>query len=121
MVVFGYQETKSAGAMDVIVQHEESLEQPPNPVASATQMFLIFGAHVYLWRRTGQTPGKKFAQIKVVDAKTQELASYPKLIIRFFGYFVSVLTFGYLIALLREDKRALHDLISGTAVVYAES
>ena len=118
MIFFGKEETNSAGAMAVIVQDEVALQHAPNPTASIMQILLIMGVHVILWRRTGQTPGKKFAQIKVVDAKTLKEASYPKLIIRFVGYFLSVITLGFLLGLLRKDKRTLHDLISGTAVIH---
>lgn len=117
LIFFGKEETQSAGAMAVIVQDEVALQHAPNPTASIVQILLIMGVHIVLWRRSGQTPGKKFADIKVVDAKTLKEASYPKLFIRFIGYFISVITLGFLIGLFRKDKRALHDLISGTAVI----
>ena len=122
MVAFGYEETKSAGALDLIVQDKAALEHKPNPLASITQVLLIMGVHVLLWRRDGQTPGKKFAQIRVVDAKTLQRASYGKLCLRFLGYFLSFVTIiGFFLLFLRKDKRTLHDLLSGTAVVYVES
>jgi uncharacterized RDD family membrane protein YckC len=78
------------------------------------------GVHVVLWRRGGQTPGKKFAGIKVVDAKTLENASYLQLIVRFLGYFLTFITLnGLFILFLRQDKKALHDLLSATTVIIA--
>lgn len=121
MMMFGYNETKSAGALDVIVKDKKALEHAPNPMASIVQIVLIMGVHVLLWRKDGQTPGKKFAHIKVVDASTLKEASYFKLIIRFIGYFISLLTLGFLMGLLRDDKKTLHDLLSGTAVIYTKS
>ncbi len=121
MVFFGYDETKSAGALDVLVHDEKARTHAPSPVASIVQIVLIMGIHVVLWKRDGQTPGKKFAHIKVVDAKTFKEASYAQLIIRFIGYFLSVLTLGFFISFFRKDKRALHDLLSATAVVYSKS
>jgi len=121
MIFFGKEETQSAGAMAVIVQDEVALQHTPNPTASIVQILLIMSIHVILWRRTGQTPGKKFVDIKVVDASTLKEASYIKLIIRFIGYFISVITLGFLIGLFRKDKRNLHDLISGTAVIHTNS
>lgn len=119
MIVFGYQETKTAGGLDVIVQDETALQNPPNPAASIVQIALIMGVHIILWRRGGQTPGKKFAQIKVVDNKTQTDASYFQLIIRFIGYFISfILIFGFFTGFFRKDKRTLHDMLSSTAVIY---
>jgi uncharacterized RDD family membrane protein YckC len=43
-------------------------------------------------------------------------------ILRELGYIVSLLTFGigYLMAGIRPDKRALHDLIAGTRVEWTE-
>jgi len=121
MIFFGQEETQSAGAMAVIVQDEVALQHAPNPTASIVQILLIMSIHVILWRRNGQTPGKKFVDIKVVDASTLKEASYIKLIIRFIGYFISVVTLGFLIGLFRKDKRNLHDLISGTAVIHINS
>ena len=120
-IFFGSQETKSAGAMAVILKDEAALVNAPDPMASIMQILLILGVHVILWRKYGQTPGKKFVQIKVVDAKTLERASYIKLIVRFVSYFISVITLGFLVGLLRKDKRALHDLLSGTAVISTDS
>ena len=119
MAVFGYDETKSADAMDVIMQNEEALTKAPDPTASIAQIALSLILYVFFWHNSGQTPGKKMARIKVVDAKSLELASWPQLIIRFLGYFLSAATLvGFFIGLMRKDKRTLHDLISRTAVIY---
>lgn len=122
MILFGYEETKSAGALDVIVEDQKALEHKPNPYASLTQIILIMGVHVVLWRRDGQTPGKKFAGIKVVDAHTLQKASVAKLVLRFVAYFVSFISIiGFLLLFFNHKKRSLHDLMSGTAVIYAQS
>ncbi|MFA6192661.1 MAG: RDD family protein [Sulfurimonas sp.] len=121
MMMFGYDETKSATALDVIVKDKKAIEHAPNPMASIVQIVLIMGVTIVFWRKNGQTPGKKFVHIKVVDASTLKEASYFKLTIRFISYFISLLTFGFFIGLLRDDKRTLHDLLSGTAVIYTKS
>ena len=123
MMLFGYDETKSAGALDVIVQDEKARTHAPDPMASIVQILLILGVHVVLWKKDGQTPGKKFAHIKVVDVKTLKEASYFKLFIRFVGYFFSIIPFGlgFFMSLMRKDKRTLHDILSGTAVIYTKS
>ena len=117
MMMFGYDETKSATALDVIVKDKKAIEHAPNPMASIVQIVLIMGVTVIFWRKEGQTPGKKFAHIKVVDASTLKEASYFKLILRFVSYFISLLTFGFFFGFLRDDKKTLHDLLSGTAVI----
>ena len=71
------------------------------------------------WR--GATPGKKFVHIKIVDAKTFEDITNKEAIARSLGYIPSMFFFiGFLMVAFRKDKRALHDLIAGTAVVYED-
>lgn len=73
------------------------------------------------WKRwRGATPGKKFLNVKIVDAKTFGDIDNKQAIIRSVGYVASTLTFlaGFFMVAFREDKRGLHDLIAGTAVIY---
>lgn len=118
MATFGYDQIHTAGAMDVITNNQEALKNPPNPLTSILQIVLFMVITVGLWHRYGQTPGKKLAHIRVVDAKTLQRASYGKLSVRFVGYFLSLISLiGFFIGLFRSDKRSLHDLLSGTAVI----
>ena len=76
---------------------------------------------VYLWVNwSGYTPGKKIMGIKVVTVDNYAEVGYGKAILRYFGYFVSVITLGlgFIIVAFRQDKRGLHDLIAGTYVIY---
>jgi len=70
------------------------------------------------WR--GATPGKKFVHVKIVDAKTFEDITNKQAITRSLAYIPSILIFGigFLMIAFRKDKRGLHDLIAGTAVIY---
>jgi len=73
------------------------------------------------WKRwRGATPGKKFVHIKIVDAKTFQDIDNRQAITRTFGYIVSTFAFfiGFIMVVFRKDKRGLHDLLAGTAVVY---
>jgi len=120
IALFGYDQTHTAGGMDVLLQNKEALKNPPNPLVSLTQIALFMLVTVVLWRKSGQTPGKKLARIRVVDAATYKNASYGKLILRFIGYFLSIITLvGFFIGLIRKDNKALHDLLSGTCVIRA--
>ena len=93
---------------------------------TSTEWELIFQLSVLLttllfWKRwRGATPGKKIVHVKVVDAKTFQDINNKQAIIRSLGYIASTLTFlaGFFMAAFREDKRGLHDLIAGTAVIY---
>jgi len=96
---------------------------------TSLQWELLFEVTVFLvtllfWRRwRGATPGKKFVHIKIVDFKTHKELDNKQVITRAFGYIVSTLFFliGFIMVAFREDKRALHDMLAGTAVIYDET
>ena len=66
----------------------------------------------------GQTVGKAIVGIRVVVGEDGAPPSFGVSLLRYVSYFVSCATlgFGYVMAALRHDKRALHDLIAGTWV-----
>ncbi len=70
----------------------------------------------------GATPGKKFLHVKIVDAQTGKDINKKQAITRSLAYIPSLLLFGigFLMVAFRKDKRGLHDLIAGTAVIYDE-
>lgn len=115
---FGYDQMHTATGLDVLVHDPKARTNPPDPVASILQMGLFMLTYVLLWHYSGQTPGKKLARTRVVDSRTFQTASYAKLTLRFIGYFLSLLSVvGFFVGVFRKDKRALHDLLSGTAVI----
>ncbi len=122
MILFGHDEMNKAGAVDVIVQSENAINNAPDPMISVAQLLLSLIIYVTMWRLSMQTPGKKMARTFVVDASTLERASIFKLVLRFLGYLLSCLPLflGFFVGLFRKDNRALHDLISGTAVIYED-
>ena len=119
MIFFGYEATQSATALDVIVQDTQSLENKPNPYASLMQLVLTTFAYIFMWYKWGQTPGKKMLHIQVVDDNSLEKASLSQLTIRFFTYFLSAISvIGFFVPLFRKDKKALHDILARTVVIY---
>ena len=87
---------------------------------SMTTLFTLIFAALYvtlLHAGMGQTIGKLVVRAHVVLLDGGPVPVGVSLL-RFFAYFVSFFTFGlgYLMAGLRRDKRALHDLIAGTRV-----
>ncbi len=120
MMIFGYEQVNSAGAMDVILETQKAKDNAPSPIASIAQLLISAFVYIAFWYKSGQTPGKKMARIKVVDAKTLKQASLAQLTLRFFGYLLStmIMFLGFFLPFLRKDKRALHDLLSQTAVIY---
>ena len=81
----------------------------------------IAGVTILFWKKwAGATPGKKLLGIHVVDAKTYSEINNKQAIIRYIGYIISTipLAVGFLMVAFRKDKRALHDLLAETVVVY---
>ena len=89
-------------------------------LASLTAFNLLFGAlyYVLLHWILGQTLGKVLLGLRVVTVSGGAL-SLGTSALRWIGYLFSLLPFlaGYVMAGVRRDKRALHDLIAGTRVV----
>jgi uncharacterized RDD family membrane protein YckC len=89
-------------------------------VQSTAFLFTVIFAAAY-WTTmhmvAGQTLGKSVVGVRVVGTDGALLTFGPALL-RFLasGLSVATLGFGYLMAALRRDKRALHDLIAGSRV-----
>ncbi len=82
--------------------------------------FLFHAAYyTVLHAATGQTVGKLIVGVRVMASEGPRVP-YAVAFIRWLGYFLSSITLmiGYILAGVRADKRALHDLIAGTRVVY---
>jgi uncharacterized RDD family membrane protein YckC len=66
----------------------------------------------------GATPGKMLCRIKVVTAEGQRV-TYGRATGRYFAEIISMFcNIGYIIAAFDSQKRALHDHIAGTRVIY---
>jgi len=72
---------------------------------------------LFLWK-SGQTPGKKAYEIKVVDATSHKKLTLLQAILRFIGFlFSATILIGLILPFYRKDKRSLHDLIANTVVL----
>ena len=80
-------------------------------------MFLYFA---YSWAASGKTLGMAALGVRVVSADGAD-ATARQAVIRTLAFPLSFLLFGlgFLGILVQKDRRALHDLIAGTAVVYS--
>lgn len=85
-------------------------------LATCTALFVLLYV-VVLHALAGQTIGKLVTGVRVVDADGAPPA-FGVSLLRFFAYFASVLPLGlgFVMAGLRADRRALHDLLAGTRV-----
>ena len=91
-----------------------------NETAGTVQFSLLIIVTLAFWHfDKGRTPGKRAFSIRVVDAKTLGEAPLWKLVIRYFSYFLSMISIiGFFLPFFRKDRRALHDLIAGTSVIF---
>jgi len=71
------------------------------------------------WTITGQTPGMVLLGLRVLRADGGRVGLLIALK-RFIGFMLSLVTLGigFLMVLVTERRRALHDLLAGTMVVY---
>jgi uncharacterized RDD family membrane protein YckC len=83
------------------------------------QVVLPAVAAILFWRYKGATPGKMVVSAKIVDAGTGQAPTTRQLVIRYFAYFVSVITLFVGFAWIGIDRRkqGFHDKIAGTLVV----
>jgi uncharacterized RDD family membrane protein YckC len=100
-----------------------ALESAKSVQAKWEMVFELLMAAVIIifWKRwAGATPGKRILGIHVVDYKTGMEISNAQAVVRYVGYIASsiILMMGFLMVAFRRDKRALHDLMAGTAVIY---
>ncbi len=74
---------------------------------------------MFFWIKYQATPGKMLLHIKIVDRQTMQKPTLIQYIIRLFGYTLSAIPFGLGIfyILINKERRAWHDLLSGTVVI----
>jgi uncharacterized RDD family membrane protein YckC len=84
--------------------------------------YVIFAAYeIFFVGKYGATPGKMACRLKVVTVEGEPL-TYGRATGRFFAYLLSgmICYIGYIIAGFDAEKRALHDHICSTRVVYKD-
>lgn len=81
------------------------------------------GLIIAAWYYLSATPGKMLLGMKLVDADTGHAPSLRQNIVRYFGYFVSMLPFmlGFLFVARDGRKQGWHDKMANTVVVYKRS
>jgi uncharacterized RDD family membrane protein YckC len=77
-------------------------------------------ATVWFWMRFRATPGKIALRARIVDARTGDTLTLRQSVLRYLGYFVSLLPLGlgYLWVAFDPRKQGWHDKIAGTVVTY---
>jgi uncharacterized RDD family membrane protein YckC len=75
---------------------------------------------LFFWR-SGQTPGCRAYEIRLVDSKTGGKAHPLAIALRYYFELISMITVvGLIMAWFRKDHKCLHDLLSGTVLIKAE-
>ena len=87
------------------------------PTVGAFTLLFMLAYTTVLHSVAGQTIGKLLVGARVVGLQG-ELPGLGASLLRHVGYYASTMTagLGFLMAGLRQDKRALHDLVAGTRV-----
>jgi uncharacterized RDD family membrane protein YckC len=80
--------------------------------------FVVYFA--FFWSATGQTPGNRVMQIRVEDGLTGEVISMRRAFLRVLCLLLAAIPFcaGLLLILVDRRRRALHDMLVRTEVVY---
>ena len=75
---------------------------------------------LFFWR-SGQTPGCRAYEIKLVDSSTGKKPHPLAIALRYYFELLSMITVvGLMMAFFRKDHKCLHDLLSGTVLVETE-
>ncbi len=75
----------------------------------------------FFWSRSGQTPGLRAYDLKLVKRHSLEVPDFTTALLRAILMCVSLPTFGWLLFFLRRDALTLHDLLSQTHIIRTES
>ncbi len=115
---FGYETMQNQpGFIDAIEGVKPDKE--PNILIPLLTMSLWSLITLIFWYKTGQTPGKKMANIIIVDATTHKKASLIQLVVRLLFFIMPIFAFfSFFIMLFHPKRKTLHDIFSKTVVVY---
>lgn len=98
---------------------ESVLNQNLSLISSFLYFIFFFLYNAFFWSFSGHTPGKYIMGLKVIS-QNGEKVSFFKAIVRYLGYFLSIIPFGLgFIWIIFDSKRmTFHDKFANTYVVY---
>jgi uncharacterized RDD family membrane protein YckC len=111
-----------SGVFGLILSLFTSVEvSSPGAVLSVAAMWsiVVAGYFVLFWTLTGETLGMRLMHLRVVDG-TGEPPRFGRSVLRLIGAILAAIPFfaGYLLILVDDRRRGLHDMIARTIVVY---
>jgi uncharacterized RDD family membrane protein YckC len=113
----------ASGVLGLILSLFTAVEvSSPGAVLGAAAMWslVVGGYFVIFWTFTGETPGMRLMALRVINRDGDPLG-FGQALLRLFGAILAAIPFfaGYLLILVDDRRRGLHDMIAGTTVVYA--
>jgi uncharacterized RDD family membrane protein YckC len=90
-------------------------------IGAALALVWALAYFAFFWSASGQTPGNRVLRIRVEDARSGGRLHVRQAILRALALSLSALLLfaGFLMILVNRRRRALHDYIARTVVVYA--
>jgi uncharacterized RDD family membrane protein YckC len=113
----------ASGVLGLILSLFTAVEvSSPGAVLGAAAMWslVVGGYFVLFWTLTGETPGMRLMALRVINRDGAPLG-FGQALLRLLGAILAAIPFfaGYLLILVDDRRRGLHDMIAGTTVVYA--
>lgn len=104
-----------------IIDTPQVLDKLVAIVGAAVAVLWMIGYFVFFWSADGQTPGNRMMRIRVQDAATGGPLSARRAFVRVLLLPVSAIPLfaGFLMILVDRRRRALHDRLIHSVVVYA--
>lgn len=98
---------------------EAVLMDPSHAGSNALQLSISILVFLVAWILTGTDPGKQIVSAQIVDAKTLGKPSTAKFVVRYIGYYVSLicLGLGFIWIAFDDRKQGWHDKLAGTLVI----
>ncbi len=83
---------------------------------------LIFALHaiiiLFFWLKSGQTPGLKLYELKLVHTQTHEPITIAQALVRYIVTLFAIISFFLMfLPFFREDKRTFQDLFSNSSII----
>jgi uncharacterized RDD family membrane protein YckC len=103
------------------------VEQMSATLSSPTGYLINYGLpllyFVLFWKYKSATPGKIIMGMTVVDASTGGVPGAGRLVLRYIGYYVNILTcfIGFFWIAFDKRKQGLHDKMANTVVIMTPS
>jgi uncharacterized RDD family membrane protein YckC len=113
----------ASGVLGLILSLFTAVEvSSPGAVLGAAAMWslVVGGYFVLFWTLTGETPGMRLMALRVINRDGGPLG-FGQALLRLIGAILAAIPFfaGYLLILVDDRRRGLHDMIAGSTVVYA--